>query len=97
MKLAKRSIKNRIVISLCIIFVLYLSFSSICSFAEAINYKKLKVFTEVLSIIRAEYVDEVSYEDMIYGAAKGMPDTTYFMVTPDSTRVYSGESGIFGF
>jgi len=27
-----------------------------------------------------------------YGAAKGMPDTTFLMVTPDSTRVYSQES-----
>ena len=100
MKLSKRSIKNRIVISLCIIFVLYLSFSSICSFAEAINYKKLKVFTEVLSIIRAEYVDEVSYEDMIYGAVKGMLQTldahSSFM-TPDMYKEMQVETkGEFG-
>ncbi|MCD4806972.1 MAG: hypothetical protein K8R13_05265, partial [Methanococcoides sp.] len=33
-----------------------------------------------------------------YGAAKGMPDTTYFMVTPDSTRVFSrkGSTGVSG-
>ncbi len=33
-----------------------------------------------------------------YGAAKGIPDTTYLLVTPDSTRVYSqdGLKGVSG-
>jgi hypothetical protein len=32
-----------------------------------------------------------------YGIAKGLPDTTYFMVSPDSTRIYIDEGASGGF
>ena len=39
------------------------------------TYEKLKVFTEILSLIQANYVDEVNSKDLMYGAVKGMLDT----------------------
>ena len=39
------------------------------------NYERLKVFTEVLSIIQANYVDETKPRDLIYGGIKGMLET----------------------
>ncbi len=36
------------------------------------TYEKLKVFTEILSLVQANYVDEVKSKELIYGAVKGM-------------------------
>jgi carboxyl-terminal processing protease len=38
---------------------------------SAATYENLRVFTEVLSIIQSQYVDEVPPKDIIYGAIKG--------------------------
>ncbi|HEV8457504.1 MAG TPA: S41 family peptidase [Methylomirabilota bacterium] len=38
---------------------------------SAATYENLKLFTEVLSIIQSQYVDEVPPKDVIYGAIKG--------------------------
>ncbi|TAL24086.1 MAG: S41 family peptidase [Nitrospirae bacterium] len=40
--------------------------------AEAEGYEDLKIFTEVLSIVKRNYVEDVKIKDMIYGAIKGM-------------------------
>lgn len=53
---------------------------SACSFAVSEMEKKKKedlfrqveLFSDALAIIRTDYVDEVSYKDLIYGALKGM-------------------------
>jgi len=39
------------------------------------SYERLKVFTEVLSLIQANYVDEAKPRDLIYGGIKGMLET----------------------
>ncbi|HEX9898738.1 MAG TPA: peptidase S41, partial [Candidatus Methylomirabilis sp.] len=39
------------------------------------TYEKLKVFTEILSLVQANYVDEVKSKELIYGAVKGMLET----------------------
>lgn len=39
---------------------------------EAEHYEKLKTFTEVLSLVKKNYVEEVKDKDLIYGAIKGM-------------------------
>jgi carboxyl-terminal processing protease len=36
------------------------------------TYEKLKVFTEVLSLIQSNYVDDVNSKELMYGAIKGM-------------------------
>lgn len=40
--------------------------------AEAEGYKELRVFTEALSIVRKNYLEEVNTKDLVYGAIKGM-------------------------
>lgn len=40
--------------------------------AEGEHYEKLRIFAEVLSLIKKNYVEEVNDKDMIYGAIKGM-------------------------
>ncbi|HTU02932.1 MAG TPA: S41 family peptidase, partial [Candidatus Sulfotelmatobacter sp.] len=39
------------------------------------TYEKLKVFTEILSLVQSNYVDEVNSKDLMYGAIKGMLET----------------------
>ena len=36
------------------------------------TYEKLKVFSEVLSLIESSYVEEIDSEDLVYGAVRGM-------------------------
>jgi carboxyl-terminal processing protease len=39
------------------------------------TYEELKVFTDVLSLLQKEYVEEKDSKDLIYGAIKGMLET----------------------
>lgn len=39
------------------------------------TYEDLKVFTDVLSLLQKEYVEETKSKDLIYGAIKGMLET----------------------
>lgn len=64
------------------------------------TYEKLKVFTEILSLVQSNYVDEVNSKELIYGAVKGMLETldphTSFM-PPDAFREMQVETqGSFG-
>lgn len=40
--------------------------------AEVEGYENIKVFTEVLSIVKKNYVEDIKTKDLIYGAIKGM-------------------------
>lgn len=40
--------------------------------AEAEGYEDLKIFTEVLYLVKKNYVEDVKTKDLIYGAIKGM-------------------------
>jgi carboxyl-terminal processing protease len=40
--------------------------------AEVEGYENLKIFTEVLSIVKKSYVEEVKTKDLVYAAIKGM-------------------------
>lgn len=40
--------------------------------AAAEGYEELKVFTEALSLVRKNYVEDVKPKDLVYGAIKGM-------------------------
>ncbi|MBI4840480.1 MAG: S41 family peptidase [candidate division NC10 bacterium] len=64
------------------------------------TYEKLKVFTEILSLVQSNYVDEVKSRELIYGAVKGMLETldphSAFM-PPETFREMQVETqGIFG-
>ncbi|HTR45586.1 MAG TPA: S41 family peptidase [Thermodesulfovibrionales bacterium] len=43
--------------------------------AEVEGYENLKILTEVLSIVKKNYVDDVKTKDLVYGAIKGMLNT----------------------
>ena len=43
--------------------------------AEAEVYPELKLFTEVMALVRSSYVEDVNAKDLIYGAIKGMMDS----------------------
>ncbi|MGC2064039.1 MAG: PDZ domain-containing protein, partial [Thermodesulfovibrionales bacterium] len=47
-----------------------LSFSSVSAAGE--SYEELKTFTEVMSMVKKHYVEEVKTKDLIYGAIRGM-------------------------
>jgi carboxyl-terminal processing protease len=64
------------------------------------TYEKLKVFTDVLEIVKNSYVEEIKTEDLITGAIEGMlnsldPNSSYF--TPEMYREFQVETkGSFG-
>lgn len=64
------------------------------------TYENLKLFTEVLSIVQSQYVDEVPSKDLIYGAIKGTLrglDSHSSFLDPDMYREMQVEtSGTFG-
>ena len=67
---------------------------------EKNTYEKLKVFSEILSLLESNYVKSIDPDDLINGAIRGMlksldPHTTY--LTPDSYKEMKVEtSGKFG-
>lgn len=68
--------------------------------AQEETYEKLKVFTEVLSIVQSNYVDEVNSKDLLYGAVRGMLETLdphSSFLTPENFREMQVETqGSFG-
>ncbi|HCC68401.1 MAG TPA: peptidase S41 [Nitrospiraceae bacterium] len=57
--------------------------------AEGKPYKELKVFTEVLSLIKENYVEETKNKDLVYGAIRGMLrslDPHSHFMTPEAFR-----------
>ncbi|MBI4654401.1 MAG: S41 family peptidase [Nitrospirae bacterium] len=64
------------------------------------HYESLKTFTEVLSLIKKNYVEEANDKDLIYGAIKGMlnsldPHSTF--MTPEAFKEMQVETkGEFG-
>jgi carboxyl-terminal processing protease len=64
------------------------------------TYEQLKLFTEVISIVQNQYVDEVAPKELIYGAIKGTlrgldPHSSF--LDPDSYREMQVETtGSFG-
>jgi carboxyl-terminal processing protease len=43
--------------------------------AEGEVYPELKLFTEVMAMVKSSYVEEVNTKDLVYGAIKGMMDS----------------------
>ncbi len=39
------------------------------------DYKNLEIFTDVLSLVRSSYVEDVDMDDLVYGAIRGMLNT----------------------
>ncbi len=63
------------VVALALILVIIASSARHGVVATDEAYEKLKVFTEVLTLIQANYVEEVNSKDLVYGAIRGMLET----------------------
>lgn len=68
--------------------------------AEGEGYEELKVFTEALSMVKKNYVEDVKTKDLVYGAIKGMlssldPHSSF--LNPDAYKEMQAETkGEFG-
>lgn len=101
-------IKNKRKIILILILILVVASTGILigrwsvnsAGAEGEGYEELKVFTEALSIVRKNYVEDVKPKDLIYGAIKGMLsslDPHSAFMTPDMYKEMQVETkGEFG-
>lgn len=72
-KLNTRVVANMVLVCTIIaagIFIGRWTISSVS--AQADGYEELKVFTEALSIVRKNYVEDAKPKDLVYGAIKGM-------------------------
>jgi len=68
--------------------------------AEGEGYEDLRTFTEVLSMVKKHYVEEVKSKDLIYGAIKGMLNSldphSSFMTTEGYKEMQVETKGEFG-
>jgi len=80
------------------IFVGRWTISSVC--AQADGYEELKTFTEALSLVRKNYVEETKPKDLIYGAIKGMLNSldphSAFMTPEQYKEMQVDTKGEFG-
>jgi carboxyl-terminal processing protease len=74
-----RSFKERLfwplLITLALIMLLNLNITGKVAAVTGDTYEKLKIFSDALTIVQKNYVDEVKVDDLIYGAIKGMLET----------------------
>src|SRR5437588_5849608 len=93
--------KAFVISSLLVVLTLSLGGSAVSKGTDSgATYEQLRLFTEVLSIVQNQYVDEVPPKDLIYSAIKGTlrgldPHSSF--LDPDSYREMQVEtSGSFG-
>jgi carboxyl-terminal processing protease len=93
--------KGLVIGALLVVLTLSLGGSAVSKGTDnAATYEQLRLFTEVLSIVQNQYVDEVPPKDLIYNAIKGTlrgldPHSSF--LDPDSYREMQVEtSGSFG-
>jgi len=74
----KKMTKKRIILTIILIFTITSAGILIGRWtinsvgAEVEGYEELKVFTEAISVIRKNYVEDVKPKNLIYSAIKGM-------------------------
>ena len=93
--------KGIVIGALLVVLTLSLGGSAVSKVTDnAATYEQLRLFTEVLSIVQSQYVDEVPPKELIYSAIKGTlrgldPHSSF--LDPDSYREMQVEtSGSFG-
>ena len=93
--------KAFVISALLVVLTLSLGGSAVSKATDSgATYEQLRLFTEVLSIVQNQYVDEVPPKDLIYSAIKGTlrgldPHSSF--LDPDSYREMQVEtSGSFG-
>ncbi len=72
--LTRKSVRFGIGIIYCLLFLLmaYPSFSADSSVKTSPDYRELKLFRQVMEIVRKNYVKEVTDKELIQGAVSGM-------------------------
>jgi carboxyl-terminal processing protease len=95
--------KKRIFVLLALVFIVASTGMLIGRWsigAEGEGYEDLKVFTEALTMVKKNYVEEVKTRDLVYGAIKGMlssldPHSSF--LNPDAYKEMQAETrGEFG-
>jgi carboxyl-terminal processing protease len=95
--------KKRIIVLLAFVFIVASTGMIIGRWsigAEGEGYEDLKVFTEALTMVKKNYVEEVKTRDLVYGAIKGMlssldPHSSF--LNPESYKEMQAETrGEFG-
>jgi carboxyl-terminal processing protease len=95
--------KKRIIVLLALVFIVASTGMIIGRWsigAEGEGYEDLKVFTEALTMVKKNYVEEVKTRDLVYGAIKGMlssldPHSSF--LNPESYKEMQAETrGEFG-
>jgi carboxyl-terminal processing protease len=95
--------KKRIIVLLALVFIVASTGMFIGRWstgAEGEGYEDLKVFTEALTMVKKNYVEEVKTRDLVYGAIKGMlssldPHSSF--LNPESYKEMQAETrGEFG-
>ena len=87
-----------LILAVMVFFIGRMSITSVSAEAEA--YEQLKTFTEVLSMVKKHYVEDIEPKDLVYGAIKGMlnsldPHSSF--MTPDAYKEMRVETkGEFG-
>lgn len=76
MKRVKRNVKLVLIPAVSLLLVLFLwGRYDKTTWGSSDTYENLKIFTEVISLIERNYVEEVKSKDMVEGAIKGMLKT----------------------
>lgn len=99
-----KSFKERLfwplLITLSIFIFINLNLNEKVSAVTNEAYEKLKIFSDALTLIQKNYVEEVKLNDLIYGAIKGMLETLdphSAFLTPDAYKELQLETkGSFG-
>ncbi len=71
MKIPKRTILILVIVSFLSVLTVY-GLSEVERKNKEDTYKQLGIFSDALSIVESEYVDETNPKDLIYGALKGL-------------------------
>jgi C-terminal processing protease CtpA/Prc len=105
-KMIKKMIEKRLILFIILIFTVASAGILVGRWtisnvnAEAEGYEELKVFTEALSLVRKNYVEDVKPRDLVYGAIKGMLgslDPHSGFMTPEQYKELQTETkGEFG-
>jgi len=74
-----RAFKERLfwplLVALLLIILFNLNITEKVAAVTGETYEKLKIFSDALTLVQKNYVDEVKVDDLIYGAIKGMLET----------------------
>jgi len=102
MKKKLKFLRNTALVALTLLITLSLgtALSARMTVKAAESYESLKIFSEILSIVQKNYVEDAETKDLIYGAVKGMLSSldphSSFMPPEAFTEMQVETKGKFG-